>query len=263
MKQASSSDNSAVLASVADTLNYHFATFSAIGAADDLFKNIFEAYGRIAGAGLLYQNLITSLLDVAIRLPEEASTVAILRRDIVQLDQKFAMAASSPVSDVPDSLNASNKPFSEEISQLLNSGTSMDESSLVRVFEALANNLNSCRSSGSSTSATELAQYLAQLRTFNHKSFDTLMINWLKSLFKSPGRSTLSAVIPPLVGVGCVSLPPLFALVNHFIAAASPQDSNNNQCLGLRIDTLKILDPHILQREESFDGVSNTRSFCR
>ena len=43
LKSASKSDDVAVLASAVDTLNYHFHSFNAIGAVNDLFKRFAES----------------------------------------------------------------------------------------------------------------------------------------------------------------------------------------------------------------------------
>ncbi|QSS58957.1 hypothetical protein I7I51_08387 [Histoplasma capsulatum] len=241
LKYASGSNNVTVVASAVDTLNYHLDSFNAIGATGDLFKSFTGAYARISKTELSVQDLIASLLDVAIKLPAELSTLSMLRRDQLQRDRKLAMAACSPVSDhIVDTLNTANPTFTEELDQLLTSGNSMDESTMARIFDTLRKKLEAGSINGEQ-SAHETARYFANLRPFNTKLFDNLMIKWVISVLRTSPRPKLSSILPPLIGVGCVTLHSFYVLARAFLHS----DAHKNaipDLAELRIDMIQLLD---------------------
>lgn len=255
LKYASGSDSVTVLASAVDTLNYHLDSFTAIGATSDLFKSFTGAYARIGKTELSVQDLIASLLDVAIKLPAELPTVAILRRDQLQRDRKLAMAASSPVSDhIVDTLNTANPTFTEELDQLLASGNSMDEVTMARIFDSLRKRLQAGSINGKQC-AHETARYFAQLRPFNAKFFDNLMIKWVISVLKSSPRPNLSAILPPLIGVGCVTLHSFYVLAKALLHS----DAHRNtipDLAELRFNMIRLLDGRLSNGNGSQDLVS-------
>ncbi|PGH28586.1 hypothetical protein GX50_08679 [[Emmonsia] crescens] len=255
LKYASGSDSVTVLASAVDTLNYHLDSFTAIGATSDLFKSFTGAYARIGKTELSVQDLIASLLDVAIKLPAELPTVAILRRDQLQRDRKLAMAASSPVSDhIVDTLNTANPTFTEELDQLLASGNSMDEVTMARIFDSLRKRLQAGSINGKQC-AHETARYFAQLRPFNAKFFDNLMIKWVISVLKSSPRPNLSAILPPLIGVGCVTLHSFYVLAKALLHS----DAHRNtipDLAELRFNMIRLLDGRLSNGNGSQDLVA-------
>ncbi|PGG98881.1 hypothetical protein AJ79_08757 [Helicocarpus griseus UAMH5409] len=255
LKHASGSDDGTVLASAVDTLDYHFDSFNAIGATIDLFKSFVDAYTRMSKTELPIQDLISSLLNVGIRLPAEMSTVAVLRRDQVQRDRKLAMAASSPVSDhIADTLNTSNPTFTEELDQLLASGNSMDEATLARIFGTLSKRLES-GSVGGRQCVNETARYFAQLRTFNAKYFDNLMIKWVIGILKSSPRPILSTILPPLIGVGCVTLHSFYVLAKALLHSESHRNAISDLA-ELRFNMIQLLDKKVSDENGSQGLVS-------
>ncbi|PGH26686.1 hypothetical protein AJ80_01632 [Polytolypa hystricis UAMH7299] len=248
LKHASRSDDAIVLASAADTLNYHFDSFNAIGATRDLFKSFTEAYVRVSKTDPPNTDLITSLLDVVIKVPDEIATLAVLRRDLVQLDRKLGIAASSPVSDhMADGLNTANPTFTEELNQLLASGNTMDEQTMARIFETLSKRLGSERTD-LKLGTNEIARYLAQLRTFNTKTFDSLMVKWMVHFLKSAPRPSLVLILPPLIGVGCVTFQAFSSLVKAVVSSGSQREMIPDR-LRLYLDMLRLLDT-----KEAADG---------
>ncbi|EEQ90847.2 hypothetical protein RJZ56_002888 [Blastomyces dermatitidis] len=255
LKYASGSDNVTVLASAVDTLNCHLDSFNAIGATSDLFKSFTSAYARISKAELSVQDLIASLLDVAIKLPGELSTVSLLRRDLLQRDRKLAMAACSPVSDhIVDTLNTSNPTFTEELDQLLTSGNSMDESTVARIFDSLCKRLEAGSVNGEQC-AHDIARYFAQLRPFNAKLFDNLMIKWVISVLRSSPRPNLSTMLPPLIGVGCVTLHSFYVLARALLHS-DVHKSTIPDLAELRISMIQLLDSRLSNGNGSQDLVA-------
>lgn len=256
LNHASNSNDPAVLASAVDTINYHLDSFSVIGASQDLFKRFVEAYTRLRGVNGPPKDLLASLVDLGVHLPKEAAAVNVLSYDLAQESKKAGVAASSPVSDhLMETIDHANPTFLEELDQLFSSGDRMDESTMVRIFETLTKGLQARNGKGI-LSTNDTCRYLAQLRTFNPKHFDSLLIKWIGTLLQSDSRPKLSGILAPLVGVGCVALRPFFALVRKL----SSDGSGIPDLSGLQLDLLELLGPKTLGGNGPLDLVSYSNS---
>ncbi|EEQ35258.1 conserved hypothetical protein [Microsporum canis CBS 113480] len=241
LKLLSQSTNPTVLASITDTLNYHFPSFTAIGATMDLFQSFALSYSKISKVETHLQDFIVALLDVALVLPSEASTVAVLRRDLARCEKKSAMAASSPVSEhMADTLNPVNPTFSGMLDQLLASGNCMDDATLMRIFDLLIQKLETGKAD-ISLSFSEAARYLAQLRLFNPKTFDGLMMKRVLGIIRTSPRPKLSEFLPPLIGVGCITFPAVLGLVKKLVDTDRVGARNIPDVMQLRLDMLSVL----------------------
>lgn len=218
LKCASSSDDSTVLASVADTINCHFDSLCVIGATTDLFRKLVDSYAGIKRYGMPNLDLIFSLIELGLRIPNELNTVSILRQDLSRMENKSIMAASSPVSDhIPDSFVDTDPLFREKLDQLLMSGNVMDEPTLDTLFSTLTKHLES-GDDKTRLSANDTCRYLAQLRSFQPKHFDGLLARWVCGHMRSSDRSALLRILPALIGVGCVTIRSFLSLakrLNH------------------------------------------------
>ncbi|KAJ5798126.1 uncharacterized protein N7503_007422 [Penicillium pulvis] len=222
LKCASSSRNSVVLASVADTTNYHFDSLCMIGATSDLFRKLVDAYTIIKRYNPPSLDLMFSLIELGLRIPHECNTVLILRQDLSRIGNKAVLAASSPVSDhIPDSFGNTDPLFREKLDHLLLSGNLMDEPTLDTIFNTLTKQLESQLSKGK-LSANDICQYLAQLRSFQPKHFDGILIRWVCTHLRSSDRSTLLNIIPSLIGVGCVTITSFLSLVRRLSYSTTP-----------------------------------------
>lgn len=221
LKCASSSDDSTVLASVADTTSYHFDSLCVIGATTDLFRKLVDAYAGIKRYGMPNLDLIFSLIELGLRIPNELNTVSILRQDLSRMENKSIMAASSPVSDhIPDSFGDTDPLFREKLDRLLMSGNVMDEPTLDTLFSTMTKHLES-GDDKTRFSANDTCRYLAQLRSFQPKHFDGLLARWVCGHLRSHDRSTLLRILPSLIGVGCVTIRSFLSLarrLNHSTA---------------------------------------------
>ncbi|PYH98731.1 mediator of RNA polymerase II transcription subunit 12 [Aspergillus ellipticus CBS 707.79] len=241
LKQATTCGDSIVLASVADTVNYHFDSLCVIGAGTDLFKGLVESYARLKRLGVPGLDLIFSLIELGLRMPSEFNTVALLRQDLSRIEGKSALAAPSPLSDhismAPGGVDTS---FQEKLDQVLFSGGGLDESSLDSVFTSLTRAL--ANNGQGKLSANEICRYLAYLRSFHPKRFDAMLVRWVCGLLKSPSRSAMTRILPPLIGVGCVTIHAFVMLVKKLsqserVASVMPNVTD------LRLDLLELLVP--------------------
>ncbi|KAJ5152956.1 uncharacterized protein N7482_009434 [Penicillium canariense] len=215
LNYASSSDDSTVLASVADTTNCHFDSLSVIGATTDLFRKLADAYAGIKRFGMPSLDIMFSLIELGLRIPNELNTVAILRQDLSRMENKSVVAASSPVSDhIPDSFGEADPLFREKLDQLLLSGNVMDEPTLDTLFKTLIKHLESGEGK-TNFSANDTCRYLAQLRSFQPKHFDGILARWVCAHLRSSDRAVLLRALPPLIGVGCVTIRSFLSLAKR------------------------------------------------
>ncbi|GKZ36683.1 RNA polymerase II mediator complex subunit [Aspergillus brasiliensis] len=242
LKQATNCDDNIVLASVADTINFHFDSLSVIGAATDLFKGLVESYARLKRLGAPSLDLIFSLIELGLRMPSEFNTVALLRQDLSRIENRSALAAPSPLSDnLPMAFNDTDSSSQEKLDQILFSGGGMDESTMDSIFNsltgALANDNGHVK-----LSANDICRYLAYLRSFNPKRFDARLVRWVCGVLKSPSRFAMVRVLPPLIGVGCVTIHAFVMLVKKLlqserVASVVPKVTD------LQLDLLELLVP--------------------
>ncbi|CAG8936163.1 unnamed protein product [Penicillium salamii] len=220
LKFASSCKDSTVLASVADTTNCHFDSMCVIGATGDLFRRLIDAYAGVKRLGSPSLDLIFSLIELGLRIPNELNAVSILRQDLSRMENKSIVAASSPVSDhIPDSFGDIDPLFREKLDQLLLSGNVMDEPTLDTLFNALAKHLET-DGGKVNLSANDTCRYLAQLRSFSPKHFDGILARWVCGHLRSSDRTALLRILPPLIGVGCVTIRAFLALAKRLSTVA-------------------------------------------
>ncbi|KAL2853888.1 hypothetical protein BJY01DRAFT_206027 [Aspergillus pseudoustus] len=242
LKQATECEDNVVLASASDTINYHFEALSVIGATPDLFRGLIGSYARLKRYNTLNLEFVFSLIELGLRIPDESSTVALLRQDLARIESKSALAAPSPLSDhIPATFSDVDASFQDKLDQLLSSGNGIDESSISTVFSSLTKILG-YGSDSAKLSANDACRYLAYLRPFNPKYFDIMLVRWVCGLLKSPSRPLMSQILPPLIGVGCVTIHSFISLVKKLLASekASPTIP---ELASLRLDLLQLLAP--------------------
>ena len=246
LKHASDSDDAIVLAAAADTLNYHFESFCAIGATANLFRRLIQAYTRLKKSATPSLDLVFSLIELGLRIPSEFNVVILLRQELSRMDNKAVggMAASSPISDVVLDASSEKYPLShEKLDQLLAPGNAMDEATLGAVFGNLINMLESGSGHREGISANDSSRYLARLRLFHPKYFDLLLVRWVCSVLESPNRAKLSKILAPLIGVGCVTIQAFISLLRNLLKQHEATGSSIPDMAGLQMGLLRLLIP--------------------
>jgi mediator of RNA polymerase II transcription subunit 12 len=187
----------------------------------DLFRKLVDAYAGIKRFGMPSLDLMFSLIELGLRIPNELNTVAILRQDLSRMENKSVVAACSPVSDhIPDSFGEGDPFFREKLDQLLLLGNVMDEPTLDTIFNTLAKHLES-GDGKTKLSANDTCRYLAQLRSFQPKHFDVILARWVCSHLRSSDRTILLHILPPLIGVGCVTIRSFLSLAKRLSHSAN------------------------------------------
>ncbi|KFY50484.1 hypothetical protein V496_09327 [Pseudogymnoascus sp. VKM F-4515 (FW-2607)] len=206
LKLVSSSSSTQILASIADTLNMHRLTFSAIGALGDLFDTLVSrqcSLGSIQGPESVV--LLHSLCALSATIPDAQNVHVQLSRDVARSVRRSAVDACSPVSDhVAEALQKSDGDISDEVDKLLSSGTSMDAPTLKRLFQVLIGQMEASWSK-SDSGLQKYAPILERLRTFDTKQFDNLLTPWVEQTILKSDRPDLGHVLGPLISAGCLS----------------------------------------------------------
>ncbi|KAL5337560.1 hypothetical protein BJX70DRAFT_409135 [Aspergillus crustosus] len=252
LKQATNCEDNVVLASVSDTVNYHLEALSVIGATSDLFRGLISSYARLKRSGALNLDFVFSLTELGLRLPEESSTVALLRQDLARIENKSALTAPSPLSDhVPSTtFGDPDASFQDKLDQLLSCGNGIDESTMSTIFNSLTRVLG-FGNGRTNLSANDSCRYLAYLRLSNPKYFDAMIVRYVCGLLRSSSRPMMSQILPPLIGVGCVTIYSFVLLVKKL---STPEKATAviPDMTSLRLDLLELLLP---QEETSMDLV--------
>jgi mediator of RNA polymerase II transcription subunit 12 len=206
LKIVTTSNDSDVLASCADTLNLHLDSFAAIGALKGLF-NILMARLRCLSDELDFipRVFLVALSDLAARIPEQTIVAQQLAQELALSDRKTAADACSPVSDHMALMQTAEVDFTDEIEKVLASGNSMDQSTLERLFQRI-----SLRLEESWTKSPEQHRscglLFTRLRTFDAPQFDLLMAAWVNRFIQMPDRPSMIHVLGPLISFGCLTL---------------------------------------------------------
>jgi mediator of RNA polymerase II transcription subunit 12 len=220
---ASGSMDEAVLASVADSVNAHLESLSAIGALDDLHRRISQSYVSLKVTKISLPTLAISLLDLGCRHPDERLPVRVLQEDIARGDKVNSIAAYSPFSDgMAETLQQAGSTFVEEFEAVILSEHNMTEQTMDQLFELVVERLKKDYVVASQEESRDsLCLLLARLRIFRPKQFDRLMANWSRSVIASPDSSAALLVLA-LANFSCL---PVSAIVQNL---QEPQSDTNS-----------------------------------
>jgi mediator of RNA polymerase II transcription subunit 12 len=220
---ASDSRDEAVLASVADSINAHFESFSAIGALDELHKKISQAYVSLKAIKVSLPTLAISLLDLGGRRPDERLPVRVLREDIARGDKINTIAAYSPFSDgMAESLQQAGSTFVEDFEAVILSEPNMTEQTMNQLFALVVERLQKDDVvANQGESRDSLCLLLARLRVFRPAHFDSLMAAWIRSIVASSDNSAVFLVLA-LVNFSCLPISAIFKNLQQLQTDANP-----------------------------------------
>lgn len=238
----SSSNDQETLASVADTVNYHFDIFSAIGAASDLFERLIERHRSLTAGRPPNKALLVSLIDLGARFPARSQTIQQLCGQLALCEQKSAVAACSPVSDhIAEALQSAESNFNDEFEHLLTSGTSMDKHTMTRLFNTVVKRIEHAWEH-SDDEIGNLGVLCSRLRIFDSKHFDGLMLVWAESLLISTSRLDLKRALSPMISAGCLSLRAVVACARTLIDGPKQKEARDKHAQ-VTVDMLDLIAP--------------------
>jgi mediator of RNA polymerase II transcription subunit 12 len=241
LEMVSSSDDIHVLASAVDTLSFHIEAFAAIGALKDLFDRLLTRLSVLRESrNSDCTPLLTSLANFAARLPGVETVAFQLSQEVIQNSRKPVADVCSPVSDhMAEALQSSDSDFSDEIEKVLASGTFMDQSTLERLFEMIILRIEASWNKDT-VQQRSCALLLGQLRNFNPKKSDALIVSWLRRLFQSSRRPAISYILGPLIALGCLGFKEVLA-GSVAILESDTASSEPSGAPGIAIETLALL----------------------
>ena len=240
--------DSSVLSAAADTLHYHYVAFRAIGAFEPLFEKVAMRYAAIRTVRFPERELLHSLIDLSRTARADPELMQLLNYDISRYDQKNSLAVCSPVSDnMMEGVVALD--VEEEIERILSSGTSMDQQMMSRVFGKIAKYMEEQLCQGHQH-VEGFSTWLYRLRNFEESTFDMILSSWLRSLLMNHQLQLLSAVLPPLVATGSLTLSRFLATVRECIR--NRRSNQSADCLRIAIDGLEGILPSKHLRGECY-----------
>jgi mediator of RNA polymerase II transcription subunit 12 len=235
---AASSLDSAVLASIADTLHYHLKAFRAIGAFDPLFGRVAMRYAAIRTVRFPERELLLSLQNLARVVQPDGQLLQVLSYDLSRLDHKNSIAACSPASDnMGEVMQHTVTHSDDEIERILSSGTSMDQQMMARVLRKIICNLEEHISKGY-LQLENHPTWFWRLRSFDEPTFDGVLHDWLSSCLVGSHVRTLRVAVPPLVASGCMTLSSFLDVLRTYVAKSKSgqfTDSSVTALEGLRL----------------------------
>ena len=219
---ASHSRDEAVLASVADCINAHLESLSAIGALEDLHNRISRAYLSLKGSKISLPTLAISLLDLGNRHADERLPIQILQEDIARGDKINTIAGYSPFSDgMAESLQQAGSTFAEDFEAVILSEPNMTEPTMNKLFLVVVERLKKDHvATTQEESRDSLCLLLARLRIFKPKHFDQLMAKWTKCVIASSDGPAPFLVLA-LVNFSCL---PISTIIRNLQELQSDSD---------------------------------------
>ena len=225
-----------VLTAITDTINFYFDIFFAIGAAYNLFRNLYTSLD--AYQGLEFERpFLESLLDLCCRFPHAHEEKRRIRKKMSANTTKLSAMACSPISDtMVEAVQSSEPAFADEMDHMLASGTSMDKQTLTRVFETFLSHLEkSCEEL--SPLISRFSQLLATLRGFGPTTFDMLLSEWLQDRLYAIAPKMLSSLLISMLCFQAIS----FKIILQVVTRNLETVDSHSHTIDLVLDVLDFI----------------------
>ncbi|KAK4609375.1 Mediator of RNA polymerase II transcription subunit 12 [Fulvia fulva] len=242
---AFNTNDTALLATVADTINMHAMTLAALGRLQQVLEGLVEQYRNLRSQQPLDRSFNLALVSLTRRFPEKASFVRLLENDLTICDQRISLAVCSPASDNLVSMQASNLDSDSDIDAVFASGNTMDEQLMHRVFTRIAKCAGAPASSNVQ-SPSKVCAWLNQLRAVDIGNFEILARNYIRACLKNAGDNTGPiSVLCALVASGCTQLDTIADL-------ALEAKTSSAACIATRLIVSKTLTNENLHAAEHY-----------
>ncbi|KAI0996424.1 Mediator of RNA polymerase II transcription subunit 12 [Podosphaera aphanis] len=255
LKLVSSSKNTDVLASCADTLNFHLEIFAAIGASNELFDILISRLRILTEeSDSAPRSFIVALVSLSSKLDEKVSTVQQLAYVLGRSHRKIGIDAFSPKSDHMTGIENLDL-FTDDIEKILSSEDKLDHKTMKQLFQKITSLLEASWGK-SSEQQRNCGALLATLRSFDIQLFDTLIANWIQQYLYLTTRPSLIHLFAPLIYSGCLTLEKVLEICSENMQGQARVTEFTNhggihlEILDLLLPTKKIFD--ILSAEEAY-----------
>ncbi|KAI5357591.1 Putative mediator complex, subunit Med12 [Septoria linicola] len=222
-----STSDTAMLATISDTINMHAKSFAALGTLTVMLNQIVEHYRVLRSQQPLDRALILALIALTKPFADKAilqyqhQTIAALPHDLALCEQQNSLAVCSPASDSLISMQAGSLDSDQEIDAVFASGNTMDEQLMQRVFARIVQRAGKPRDTTTQTTS-RLCAWLTQLRVIDATNFEALARTYIQACMRSSGATTAAlSVVSALVASGCVELDTIVSLAQAIKTSAS------------------------------------------
>lgn len=213
-----------LLTAIAVTINHYLDIFLACGTADTIFIQLMQQRTML-NSKPGYLTVVEALIDLAERLPDRSRETRMLRKERQKHESKSLVAACSPISEhMAEALQMEHSGSSllctDDIEQLLASGTSMDKQLLADVFGLIWRRFEiaSAESVGSAFTAAGL---LNRLRPFDATTVTQMTISRVDEFLASGSRVARHSMWISLV---CARIISLEKLLDRILQALQQMD---------------------------------------
>lgn len=229
---ASTTDDAQLLASVADTLNMHALGLAVLGSFEYVLDRLIERHRGLRSHSLDRAFLLAHIALLK-RCPGRLSDLQLLNSDLAIHEQQHHMAVCSPASDSLVGMQAGTLDSDAEIDAVFESGNSMDERTMHRVFLRVIERAGKSEVPVASLESN-VCRWLHQLRSVDSTGFEKMATEYvsatvLKSQFDATATSGIAALVASrclgfdaVTAVGTSVSPKTAGFVLHLIAAPLP-----------------------------------------
>lgn len=257
---ASTSNDPAVLAAVADTVSMHAEVFAASGSLSTLVNGLWMQHRLLRSQQPLDRAFLLSLSNLIQHIPADPSHVKLVTSDLALCEQQSSAAACSPASDNMVAMQSGALESDDDLDRVFASGNSMDENLMGRMFSAIAERTVRGKP-GLESNDSDYARWFTQLRLLDQPTFDQLVHNLLAKMAGAAGKAQFQALLTALVGSGCVRIElALLAFERKMQAVLS---SNPSLAGRLAAHCLQVLVPQCPESDRVNTAVSTTCSIAR
>jgi len=204
LASASDTEDTRLLASIADTIELHATVLAVTGHYLLLTGQLSERYLILRSQQSLDRVLVMSFIALYRPMLDKKPFVMLLENDLTICEQQSSIMVCSPASDSLVGMHALSLDSDADIDAVFASGNTMDERLMHRVFSRVVQNMGkSVAVAGEAPSKISL--WLNQLRSVDSSNFDSLVREYVCSSFQSLKLSDGCRMISALVACGCTS----------------------------------------------------------
>lgn len=213
-----------LLTAIAVTISHYLDIFLACDTADTIFIQLMQQHTKL-NSKPGYLAFVEALIDLAESLPNRSRETRMLRKERQKHESKSSVAACSPISEhMAEALqiehSGSSLPCTDDIEQLLASGTSMDQQLLTDVFGLIWRRFEIARAESVQSGFTA-ASLLNQLRPFDATAVAEMTISRVDEFLASGSRVARQSMWISLV---CARVISLEKLLNRILQALQQVD---------------------------------------
>ena len=251
----SKSSDPQLLTAIAVTISHYSDVFLACRKADTTFVRLMQRHADLNGKPG-YLALTEALIDLAECLPNRSREARLLRTERQRHESKLSVAACSPISEhMAEALQIENSesslPCTDDIEQLLASGTSMDKQLLTDVFGLIWKRFEIAWGESIQSGFTA-AGLLTRLRPFDVNAVNEMTLCRVDEVLTSGAPGTRKSMWISLI---CARVISFEQLLSHVKNALKQMDDLGVQC-ELLAETVGCLT---MGRQRADSSISHVR----